>query len=180
MNISSKFLENIKKDLNEPDNWDDWNRSSIIGNRFLGVWTEKNPSDAWRYQEIIFEKKPDIIIESGSFKGGSAYYLAKVMDMVGNGRIISVDNRDNGQNEVIHPRIKFIINDILNCDFNNFGEHEKVMLILDSDHNEEHVYKELQGLSGLVTNGQYLIIEDTVIQRGINAVDKFLKDNNTF
>lgn len=43
--------------------------------KYFGAWTMKSPMDAWVYQEIIYETKPDVIIEIGCFHGGSTLYL---------------------------------------------------------------------------------------------------------
>src|SRR4051794_6228570 len=37
--------------------------------RWLGVNRLKNPLDAWIYQEILFETKPDVVVEIGSDAG---------------------------------------------------------------------------------------------------------------
>ena len=48
-----------------------------------GVNILKNPFDLWVYQEIIFEKRPDLIIECGTAHGGSSYYMAQLLDLIG-------------------------------------------------------------------------------------------------
>ena len=174
-----EYLKFIKDKLNSNSiecEW--WNRDAIIGRYFLGVWTEKNSFDAWRYQEIIFDKKPDIILETGSFVGGSAFYIANIMDLINHGRIISIDNRDNGQFNIKHPRIEFRLGNCLNQEYS--FKNEKIMVILDCDHSIEHVKYELDKYSKYTTSGQYLIIEDTIVHGAIRSVDEFLNKNNDF
>ena len=179
MQTKESYIGDIKRLLNQDkDQWDWWNRDMVIGNRFLGVWTEKNPNDAWRYQEIILVNKPDIILETGSFKGGSALFLATMMDLVGHGKIISVDNRDNGQLEIVHPRIELRIGSCLDQEYEL--KDKKVMVILDCDHTEEHVDLELKKYSKYVTEEQYLIVEDTVVHNAIESVEKFLNKTDEF
>ena len=44
----------------------------------------KCPLDMWIYQEMIWKIKPDYIIETGTFHGGSALYYAHLFDLQGN------------------------------------------------------------------------------------------------
>jgi len=67
-------------------------RPRIWNNTFwFGVPIGKCPSDLWTYQEIMFETKPDIIIECGTGTGGSALFLAQHCDLRHNGRVITID-----------------------------------------------------------------------------------------
>jgi len=54
--------------------------------RFLGVPVWKSPLDLWIYQELIHELRPDVLIEAGTKFGGSAYYFARLFDLVGHGQ----------------------------------------------------------------------------------------------
>ena len=80
------------------------------------------------------------------------------------------------------------------CDFSK--DKKQVLVALDSSHTHEHVLRELQLYSPLVTNGSYLVAFDTVIEdmpedffcdrpwgKGNNpktAVWEFLKTNDRF
>jgi hypothetical protein len=55
--------------------------------RWLGVLVQKNPFDLWIYQELVIETHPDVLIEAGTFKGGSAYFFASIFDFLGQGRV---------------------------------------------------------------------------------------------
>lgn len=160
---------------------------------FLGIPTRKCPLDTWAYQEIIFEKKPDVIIECGTSHGGSALYLASICDLIGKGEIVTIDIEDLPRPP--HKRIKYLLGSSTSQEiFSKVKEFvkgkEKVMLILDSDHSRDHVLKELQMYSPLVTVGQYMIVEDTnvnghpvYIEHGPGpweALDEFLKTNKDF
>jgi cephalosporin hydroxylase len=56
-----------------------------------GVQVWKMPLDMWIYQELIHEVKPDLIIECGTWKSGSAYNFASIMDRLKRGRVITLD-----------------------------------------------------------------------------------------
>lgn len=84
-------------------------KSRVWGNTFwMGATVKKCPLDLWIYQEIIYETKPDIIIEGGTLHGGSALYLANVCDLIGNGQILTIDIVASKECRK-HPRIEYII-----------------------------------------------------------------------
>lgn len=176
-------------------------------NYWLGVTIMKSPLDLAILQQIIFDKKPDTIIECGTAYGGSAYYMACMMDLMNiDGKVITIDCEPNqtkiyhkkafvnvsGQivsldvqelKKPDHPRIEYVISDCLSAKVPKRGQ--KTMVVLDCHHTASHVYKELEKYSKLVTPGQYIIVEDTDAQ-GLQgggpaaAAMKFLKENKNF
>ena len=75
--------------------------------RFLGVNVWKTPLDLWLYQELIHELRPDAVIETGTKYGGSAYYLARLFDLIGHGRVITIDTEPQPDRPE-HPRITYL------------------------------------------------------------------------
>jgi cephalosporin hydroxylase len=159
-----------------------------------GVQIWKCPLDLWIYQEIIAETRPDLIIETGTALGGSSLYLADICSMLGNGRVITVDTE---WPERMHrdPRITYIRRSsvdpaTVSAIKNAIGPHDRVMVILDSEHNFSHVLAELRAYGPLVTPGSYLIAEDGNVNghpvlRGFGpgpaeAVKTFLAEDSTF
>src|SRR5437763_680907 len=59
--------------------------------RWLGTLVLKCPFDLWIYQELIYQLKPGLIVETGTSRGGSASYMACLCDLVGQGRIMTID-----------------------------------------------------------------------------------------
>jgi len=169
-----------------------WNSQVFQNTKWMGYPVWKSVMDLWVYQEIIFENKPDVIIETGTARGGSALYYANLFDMMaaGRGLVVTVDINAK-PNLPQHKRIKYVNGDSVNKDVLRtvrgcIREHDKVMVILDSMHTEKHVTRELNAYSSMVNVGQYLIVEDTNIKGHpvINpnagpgpweAVHKFLK-----
>ncbi|MCJ7823046.1 MAG: cephalosporin hydroxylase family protein [Armatimonadetes bacterium] len=161
---------------------------------WLGVTALKCPLDLWIYQEIIHALRPDLIVECGTASGGSALFLAGICDLVGNGRVITIDIEDKpGRPE--HPRIAYLNGsstspDIVEQVGRAAAEDDRVLVLLDSDHSKDHVLAELRAYSGFVTAGSYLIVEDTNIgghpvrpEAGpgpMEAVDEFLAENSAF
>ena len=165
-----------------------WEKDVMFKSTWMGVLACKNPCDAWRYQEIIFQNKPDLIIETGTFKGGGAWFLASMRKLAGleHGRVITMDVIDYKMPE--HPMITFIHasshQPAVIRDIELMAKDKKVMVVLDSDHDASHVRKELAGYHSLVTPGQYMIVEDTWWKDGSggpwDAVQEFLKDHPEF
>lgn len=86
------------------DSMDTW----MWMNTWFGIPTQKSPLDLWVYQEILWETRPDLIVESGTACGGSALFLATVLDRLGGGSICTIDIADVlGRPE--HPRIRYIL-----------------------------------------------------------------------
>lgn len=137
-----------------------WKRTHWLGTRIL-----KCPMDLWVYQEILWELRPDVVIETGTAHGGSALFLASMLDLLGAGRVITIDIEEKAGRPV-HPRIQYLCGSSVSSEIHervkaSIRPGEKVMLILDSDHSKEHVLLELELLGPLVTVGSYLIVEDT-------------------
>ncbi len=137
--------------------------------RYMGHACAKNPLDAWAYQEIIFDNTPDVIIETGTYAGGSALYLSHVMQNAGieNPLVITIDISQAGSIHVLSSNILKIEASSESIDAVKAIEAaldargpSKIMMILDSDHEYSHVLDELHALTGFVTRGQYLIVED--------------------
>jgi len=132
-----------------------------------GVLMMKCPMDLLMYQEIVYECRPDLIIECGTFNGGSALYLAHLCDIRQHGTVLTIDiNRS--LHFPLHPRITYATGNSVSKDVLKTVEAvasgvRRVMVILDSDHSKAHVLKELEAYSPFVTKGQYLIVEDTNI-----------------
>lgn len=161
---------------------------------FLGVDLLKNPLDLWIYQELIYRIRPDLIIETGTMFGGSAFYLATMCDLVGNGRVVTIDITDR-PNRPAHPRLTYLTGsstseEILTEVKGMVAEAGPVMVILDSDHSCGHVLEELHRYSPFVTPDSYVVVEDTNVNGHpvwpkfgpgpMEAVDAFLAETDEF
>lgn len=171
-------------------------RNTFDSTFFMGKHVLKFPTDLWIYQEIIYEKKPDVIVETGVFLGGSTYYLSKICELVGKGKVIAIDiTLDHADTDLLNcENVTLIEGDTSDPDtFNKIQRYikpdDKVMVVLDSDHHPSHVYAEMKLFSKLVTEGQYLVVEDSIIDRTypfpLNrgpkvAIQKFLRETSDF
>lgn len=156
------------------------------GSTYFGIPTMKSPLDAWVYQELIMEIKPDVIIEIGTWHGGSALMLAHLCDAMGTGRVISIDK--NPAPNLSHPRITWLTGDATKV-FLQITSKEKVLVIEDSSHEYQQCLDVLRHYSEFISPGSYLIVEDTICGHGLDtgprpgayeAVQTFLAENKNF
>lgn len=206
--ISSEF---IKESINEKYSYNfSW----------LGRPVIQYPQDILALQEIFWKVKPDLIIETGIAHGGSIIFSASIMallDLIENEKeqinytfkrkvlAIDIDIRKHNKKAINdHPLSQNIIllegssisDDIIQKVYKIASNFKNILVILDSNHEHEHVLKELQIYSKLVGIGSYCVVFDTVIEELPNnyfkdrnwkagnspktAVSEFLKDNNNF
>jgi cephalosporin hydroxylase len=137
--------------------------------KWLGVPVQKCPLDLWMYQEILYETRPDVVIESGVYCGGSTLYLASMLDLLGAGQVVSVDITLGPVDPKVrqHPRVQLVegnsIDPAIVAEVAGRCRSQRTMVILDSDHAESHVLAELDAYGPLVAPGCYLVVEDTNI-----------------
>jgi cephalosporin hydroxylase len=156
----------------------------------------KNPFDAWIYQEIIYEVKPDVIVEIGSAEGGSSLYFANLLDLLGKGQVVSIDI-DRTNFNVRHDRIIVITGDCSSQEVaakvSGLCQGKKTLVVHDGDHRKEAVLRDLGIYSKFVSVGSYLIVEDGVAdlfkpwdgvgqsyEGPLKAVEEFLITNPEF
>lgn len=161
---------------------------------WLGVKTLKNPMDFWVYQELIYETKPDYIVEIGNKFGGSTLALAHLCDLIGHGQIIGVDitHAHIHEKTKAHPRITLIEGDAC-AKFAKVRSlipfNANVLVIEDSSHTYENTLNVLRLYSSLVPEQGYLIVEDSICHHGLDtgpspgpyeAIETFVQENTGF
>jgi len=160
---------------------------------WMNVPCFKCPLDLWIYQEIIAEIQPDLIIETGTHMGGSALFMAHMLDIVGKGEIITIDVVKTAPRPD-HPRIRYVTGssadpDLIQAMLDDRPD-EMRLAVLDSDHSKSHVLNELNLLAPYVSLGSYIIVEDTNInghpsytsfgEGPYEAVEEFLESTRNF
>lgn len=161
---------------------------------WLGFPVLKCPLDLWMYQQILFETRPDLIIETGTWLGGSALYLASICELMDHGRVVTIDIEPN-PTRPNHPRIIYLSgsstsSELLRKIEGHLGGNDRTLVILDSDHHKDHVLTELRLYSQWVSVNSYLIVEDTNLNGHPveptfgpgpkEAVIQFLAENTNF
>lgn len=141
---------------------------------WMGVPIIQMPADVMATQEVIWETKPDVIIETGVARGGSVLFMASLLELMGHGQVIGVDidirahNRDSIESHPMSRRVTLIeggsVDDgVLAAVRAEIPEGARVMVVLDSDHSRDHVLAECRAYGEMVTPGCYMVVADTMI-----------------
>lgn len=195
-------LKNAAKEFNVASN-----RSKYSYNFcWMGRPIIQYPQDMVAMQELIWEIKPELIIETGIAHGGSLVFYASILELIGKGKVIGIDIdiREHNKKEILsHPmchRITMVEGDSISTQISeqikNMAEGvSPIIVLLDSNHTHDHVLAELKLYSPLVTLNSYLVVFDTIIENmpkgmydrqwdvGNNphtALCEFLKTNSDF
>jgi cephalosporin hydroxylase len=203
MNPNQSFEREVKQNIAELRNDAglrtkslDW-MSDITQKRYaynfkwLGRPIIQVPQDMVAIQELIWQIRPELIIETGIAHGGSLILSASMLalldycDAVESGQVldptaprrrvlgIDIDIRAHNREAIeAHPmaqRIDMlqgssIAPDIVAEVHRRAQGHQRVLVILDSNHTHEHVLAELDAYASLVTPGSYCVVFDTVIE----------------
>lgn len=176
---------------------------------WLGRPIIKFPSDIVATQQIVWDVKPDLIVETGIAHGGSLILSASLLELIGGpGKVlgIDIDIREHNRREIeAHPLMKRIemiegssIDDaIIDRVRKEAAKAKRVMVFLDSLHTHDHVLAELKLYAPLVTVDSYLVLPDTFIEyfpkgyyshnrpwdvgnNPMTALRMFLRDNSNY
>jgi cephalosporin hydroxylase len=143
---------------------------------WLGRPIIKFPNDIVATQEIVWDVKPDLIIETGIAHGGSLILSASLLELIGGeGKVlgIDVDIRAHNRREIeahrMMKRIEMIegsstADDVMERVRSAAAKAKRVMVFLDSLHTHDHVLKELELYAPLVSVGSYIVLPDTFIE----------------
>jgi cephalosporin hydroxylase len=134
------------------------------------------PQDMIAMQEIIWDVKPDLIIETGVAHGGSIVYYASLLELIGgDGLVLGIDidirkhNRDLIEAHPMMKRIQLlegssVSKEIVDQVKEIASKRKRIMVCLDSNHTHDHVLEELKLYAPLTTVGSYCVVFDTVVE----------------
>lgn len=144
---------------------------------WMGVPIIQMPADIMATQEIIWQTKPDIIIEAGVARGGSVIFMASILSMLGNnGKVIGIDidirahNRDTIETHQMAKHITLIeggsseVSTVAKVK-SLIPDGARVMVVLDSNHTYDHVLSEIKAYAPMITKDCYLVVADTLLGR---------------
>ena len=203
-NVVNEALQKAATDFNTESN-----RAQYSYNfSWMGRPIIQYPQDMIAMHEIIWQVKPDLVIETGIAHGGSLIYYASLLELIGKGEVlgIDIDIREHNRKEIEkHPmfkRIKMIqgssIDEQIIEQVRKYASGKQSILVcLDSNHTHDHVLKELEFYSPFVSLHSYIVVFDTIVEDlpegyfsqkrpwGLSnnpktAVDEFLRDNRNF
>jgi cephalosporin hydroxylase len=142
---------------------------------WMGVPIVQLPADMMRLQQIVWETQPDLIIETGTNRGGSAIFFASLLD--DEGYVITIDKKPKwvagdafDRHHLRKKKVRTIKGNSTEeayKEVKQYVEHNprhEVMVFLDSSHGAKHVAKELKLYSPFVSKGCYLVVADGVTE----------------
>lgn len=201
----SKDMEALIKDSKQ---WvkTGWTNKISYEVTWLGIPLIQLPEDIIIMQELIFNVKPDIVIESGIAHGGSLIFYSSLLELLGKGKVIGVDieiRKHNREAIEKHPMSKRIIliegsstdPAVIKKVAEQIEPDSTVLICLDSNHTKAHVLEELKAYSDFVTSGSYIVVFDTIMpdlvgvpgsqknwdrDNPMEAIREFLKISNDF
>jgi cephalosporin hydroxylase len=143
---------------------------------WLGLPVIQMPPDIVALQEVIWETRPQLVIETGIARGGSLVLYASILELLGDGEVLGVDIDIRPHNRAAitaHPlarRIRMLEGSSLDSEVVAEARRaadgvDRVMVVLDSDHTHAHVLAELRAYAPLVTVGHFLVVADTFVER---------------
>ena len=138
------------------------------------------PEDMVRLQELIYQARPDVIVETGVAHGGNQVFLASLCRLIGHGRVIGVDieirphNRAALEAHELSPLITLIEGSstdpaVVARVKAAIGPAERVLVILDASHAKAHVRAELEAYGPLVGPGSFLVVADGIMEQLADA-----------
>jgi cephalosporin hydroxylase len=148
---------------------------------WLGRPIIQYPQDMIAFQEIVWEVKPDLIIETGIAHGGSLILSASMLTLleatgqIKEGKVLGIDidirshNREAIEKHPLSSKITMFegssIDDEMIQKVKEFAKQgKKILVALDSNHTHDHVLAELNAYAELVSVGSYCIVFDTIIE----------------
>ena len=159
--------------------------------KWMGRPIIQYPQDIVAVQELIWDIKPDLIVETGVAHGGSAVFFASLLELnaLSGGPkdaevwCIEIDLRAHNREAILahpmYPRLRIFDGSSLDEEIalevsRKASQCNRVMVILDSNHTHEHVLGELNLYASLVSVGSYCVVFDTVIEdlEGVEFVDR--------
>lgn len=185
----------LKKLTTHPSEYVSFDTNSIYKGHlkvtYRGIKAIRSPFDYLIYQMILFEVKPDLVIEIGTNVGGGALYLADLMEIMKLGEVHTIDIvRQYDPVIETHPRIKIFMDGWSNYNFENTKGFKNILVIDDASHQYKDTFDAITKFAPLVTPGSYLIVEDGIIDElgltklhtggPLKAIREFLTDHPEF
>lgn len=134
--------------------------------KWLGHDIIKTPWDCWSYQEIIWETRPDFVIELGVMFGGATHFYASLLDLVGHGEVLGIDITLEKAKPAESKRITYMEGGSTSPEMleqvRAKVQGKRVLVIADSDHEKNHVLAEIRAYAPFVHVGGYFIVEDSL------------------
>ncbi|HAR65257.1 MAG TPA: hydroxylase, partial [Lentisphaeria bacterium] len=152
-----------------------WDTKYVYSFAWMGRPIIQLPEDMMRIQEVIYQVKPTVVIETGVAHGGSLIFYASLLSAMGGGRVVGIDieirahNRAAIEAHEMFPHITLIEGSSIDQGIVDqaaalIGPDDRVLVMLDSNHTRDHVRAELERYAPLVTKDSYIVAADGIMQ----------------
>jgi cephalosporin hydroxylase len=142
--------------------------------RWMGRPIIQYPQDMIAMQEILWDVRPDLIVETGIAHGGSLVYYASLCELMGHGEVLGIDidirphNREAIEAHPMFKRIQLLqgssTDPAIVAQVHAMAAGKRVLVVLDSNHTHDHVLAELEAYAPLTSTGSYCVVFDTVVE----------------
>ena len=183
-----------------------WDAKYVYSFAWMGRPVIQLPEDMIRIQEVIYDIKPDVIVETGIAHGGSLIFYASLCKAMEKGKIIGIDidirshNRKAMEEHSLYPYITMIEGSSIDSAIveevkTHIQPNDTVLVLLDSNHTYDHVLEELRMYSEMVSVGSYIVATDGIMEYVVGAprtqpdwatnnpkkaLEQFVKENENF
>ena len=153
-----------------------WDSKYVYSFAWMGRPVIQLPEDMIRLQEVIWDLKPDVLVETGVAHGGSLIFYASLFEAMGKGRVVGVDIEIRPHNRAAieaHPmnrRIDLVEGsstapEVLDQVKALIKPGETVLVVLDSNHSKAHVLDELRAYGEIIGVGSYVVATDGIMEQ---------------
>ena len=153
-----------------------WDSKYVYSFAWMGRPIIQLPEDMVRLQEVIWDLKPDVLVETGVAHGGSLVFYASLFEAMNKGRVIGIDIEIRPHNRTAieaHPmkkRIELIEGsstapEVVEQVKAQIKPGETVLVVLDSNHTKGHVLDELRAYADMVPVGSYIVATDGIMEQ---------------
>jgi cephalosporin hydroxylase len=144
-----------------------WRSRAWQDTTWLGHSSTRPATDLFAYQELISRLRPDWIVETGTGDGGRALFLASICELLGSGRVLSID-ADHSADLPRHPRITYLAGHPAQTSTaqrvrEHVGDPPNALVVLGSRGRRPRMMTEFDLYAPLVPLGSYVVMEETIV-----------------
>lgn len=151
---------------------------------YRGTRVRAYPTDLWTYQELVEELKPGLVVETGTYRGGTALFLADRLQLLGRGRVVSID-AEVEPNRPQHPRLTYLTGpptapDIVDDVRERLDPSAPVLFVLGAGRTADEVRAELETYAPMAPSGSVIVVGHTDLDGPAEAVRDFVASSADF
>ena len=157
-----------------------WDTKYVYGFTWFGRPIIQLPEDLLRLQELVYQVKPDVVVETGVAHGGGQVFFASLCKAIGKGRVVGVDieirphNRHALEAHELYPLITLIEGSstdpaVVQKVKAQIKPGETALVLLDADHTKDHVLRELEAYGPLLGIGSHIVVADGIMEKLVGA-----------